>query len=295
MKTRLILVLVAVAAAAQAAETFALTPAAVEYADAKGEPLKSPEGVGCTPQGRVVAADSGNGRLLTWEFKDGTLTGGAALRFPELGYPARVQIDSKGNVLSLDRKTRRIVRINEQGKFGGFVTPRNVPPANGFFPVAFKLDAADNVYVLDAASSRVVVLDKAGILQRQLPEPPEVNFTDLAIDAKGTLLAIDGAHGVVYDAAPGATGFSPLSKSLKDSMSFASYITTAPGVIVLVDNHGNGLVVLAADGTYLGRRLSIGWSDGLVYYPGQICIDERGDTFVADRGNNRVQAFTTAK
>jgi hypothetical protein len=295
MKTRLLILVVAVAAGARAAETFALSPAAVAYVDGKGDPLKGPEGVACTAAGRVVAADSGNGRLLTWDFKDGALTGGTSLRFPELGYPARVQIDSKGNVLSLDRKTRRIVRVNDQGKFGGFVAPKGLPLANGYFPTAFKLDASDNVYVLDVASSRVVVLDKTGAFQRQISEPGDANFSDIAVDAKGTLLAVDGTHGVVYASAPGASAFLPLSKSLKDSMSFASYIATGPGVIVLVDNHGNGLVVLAADGTYLGRRLSIGWSAGLIYYPGQICIDERGDTFVADRGNNRVQAFTMSK
>ncbi len=262
---------------------------AVAYGDATGDALKSPEGVACTAEGRVVLADSGNGRLLTYTFTDGSLVAGNAIKFPELGVPVRLQIDSRGNLLSLDAKTRRIVRVGEEGKFGGFVVPTGVPPAAGFFPVSFKLDKADNLYLLDVASARVVVLDRDGAFVRQLAEPKGATFSDIAIDAKGTVLAVDGPHGVVY------AGDALLSR-VKEYASFPSYLTvTEQGLIVLVDNHGNGLVVLGADGAFLGRRLSIGWTEGLIYYPEQICIDAKGNTFVADRGNNRIQAFTASK
>lgn len=295
MKRALALLLCAVPAAARA-DVLPLTPAGSAYSDLSGAPLKAPEGVACGGRGYVVGADSANGRLVTWTFKDGALTGGVPIRFPELGTPVRVQIDSKGNVLSLDQRTRRIVRVGDQGKFGGFVQPRGVPPARGFFPVAFKLDAADNIYLLDIASARVVVLDAAGAFVRQLAEPAGATLSDIAVDAHGSILAVAGAHAVVYAAKVGAASFEPLSKGLRDYASFPSYVTTtAQGLIVLVDNHGNGLLVLGPDGSFLGRRLSIGWSEGLVYYPGQICIDADGDIFVADRGNNRVQAFTPAK
>jgi len=38
------------------------------------------------------------------------------------------------------------------------------------------------------------------------------------------------------------------------------------------------------------RRLSNG-----VYYPTQMCINEKGEVFIADRGNSRVQIFTLVK
>ena len=262
---------------------------AVAYGDAAGDALKSPEGVACTAEGRVVLADSGNGRLLTYAFKDGALVAGAAIKFPELGVPVRLQIDSRGNLLSLDGKTRRIARVGEDGKFGGFVVPKGVPPGAGFFPVSFKLDKADNLYLLDVASARVVVLDRDGAFVRQVSEPKGATFSDIAVDAKGAVLAVDGPHAMVY------SGDALLAR-VKEYASFPSYITvTEQGLIVLVDNHGNGLVVLGADGAFLGRRLSIGWTEGLVYYPEQICLDAKGNTFVADRGNNRLQAFTPVK
>ena len=40
----------------------------------------------------------------------------------------------------------------------------------------------------------------------------------------------------------------------------------------------------------------MGWGEGLVYYPAQLCVTDKDELFVADRYNNRVQAFTmTAK
>ena len=45
--------------------------------DDKEEPLRAPEGVACSDKGALVVADSGNGRLLTYSYRDGRLTGGA--------------------------------------------------------------------------------------------------------------------------------------------------------------------------------------------------------------------------
>jgi DNA-binding beta-propeller fold protein YncE len=278
------------------AEALPLRPGAVAYADANGEALRNPEGVACTDSGRLVLADSGNGRLVPYTFKDGALAAGDVIRFAELGNPVRVQIDSRGNVLALDRKERRIVRVNEKGGFGGIVQPSGVPPANGFFPVSFKLDGADNLYVLDAGSSRVVVLAPSGAFVRQIPAPAGSLLTDVAVDAKGTLFATDAAHAQVLSAAKNAASFTAIGRSLRDAMSFPTYLTvTAQGLIVVVDRNGNGLVLVGPDGSYLGRRLAIGWTEGFVYYPGQICVDAHGDAFVADRANQRLQVFTEAK
>jgi len=291
-----VLIGVAILAAAEVrAEALMLQPATSAYADRTGEALRNPEGVACS-SGKVVVADSGNGRLLVYGFKDGALTGGEAIKFAELGVPVRVQIDSRGNVLVLDRLARRIVRVNERGGFGGVVQPTGVPPAGGYFPVSFKLDSADNIHVLDAASARVVVLSPSGAFIRQLAAPSGARLTDITVDGKGALLAVDATAAQIFAAAAGSTTWAPLGRTLKESLSFPSYLTTTPkGLIVVVDGHGQGLVLLAPDGTYLGRRLAIGRTEGFVYYPAQVCVDDQGTTFVADRGNQRLQIFTEVK
>src|ERR1041384_2275594 len=126
-----------------------MTQASSAYTDEKGVALRNPEAVACTSSGAVVAGDTGNGRLVVYRFKDGAFVGGAPVAFGELGRPRRLQIDSKGNVLSLDGKTRRIARAGAGGEFAGFLSMAGVPAVRGFFPTSFKLDGQDNAYILD--------------------------------------------------------------------------------------------------------------------------------------------------
>ena len=282
-------------ASAARAESLNLAYGAAVYTDAKEGVLRAPEGVACTDNGNVVVADSGNGRLLLFTYKDAAFRQVVEVKIPQLGRPVRVQIDSHGDVLSLDQRARRISRVGAGGEFKGYLEPARMPAARGFQPVAFKLDKADNVFLLDVASSRVVVVNAAGAFQRQLPLP-RGSFVDVAVDAQGIIYAVDAVGAVVWSAGKKDIAFTALSKPLKDYASFPSYLAvTERGLLLVVDSHGNGLLVLGPDGSYLGRQLSIGWSAGLLYYPGQICVDTKGDVFVADRNNNRVQAFTPVK
>jgi hypothetical protein len=67
------------------------------------------------------------------------------------------------------------------------------------------------------------------------------------------------------------------------------------GTIYIVDENGGGIVILGVDGTFVGRQLTMGWTEGLLYYPSQICINGKGEVFIADRGNSRVQIFMLTK
>jgi hypothetical protein len=78
-------------------------------------------------------------------------------------------------------------------------------------------------------------------------------------------------------------------------MSFPTHLAARQGRLYLVDRNGNGMVSLGVDGSFQGRQLEIGWSDGLVYYPSQVCVTDTGDVILADRDNNRVQYFAAVK
>ncbi len=56
-----------------------------------------------------------------------------------------------------------------------------------------------------------------------------------------------------------------------------------------------GAAMLGADDSFLGRQLSAGWTERLLYHRSQTCINEKGEIFIADRGNSRVQIFTLVK
>ncbi len=266
------------------------------YADGEEKPLKAPEGVACTDAGHVVVSDTGNKRLVLFTFKDGRLGPGKEVKLDQLTSPQRVQIDAKGDVFVLDRKTRKVVRLAANGSFGGELAIPGIPDAARVVPVSFKLDASGNVYLLDGPGRRVLVADASGAVTSQIPLPKECAVvTDIAVGGGGIVYAVDAVNAAVWSADKGATAFKPLATGLKDRLSFASYLVASKGRIFVVDQNGSGIVILGIDGSYQGRQLSIGWSEGLVNYPGQICVTESGTWFVADRYNNRVQVFSTAK
>ncbi len=285
----LALVLAAVPAAARAQLVFDR----VIYQDDKEGALRYPEGVACNDLGTVVVADTGNGRLLGYAYRDGVLTGGAPMKPAQLVYPTRVQIDSKGNIWVLDQKTRKILRLDPKGAYLGTLEAKAGAPILATLPVSFKLDAADDVYVLDVVARRVVEMDPSGKVKRQVELPKgKAIFTDIHVDAAGTIYALDGVNAAVWTAEKGAQSFRALTQPMEDRMNFPVSITGSRGKLYLVDQNGNGIVVLGPDGSYQGRQLAIGWSEGLLYYPSQLCVNGKGEAFVADRSNHRVQVFT---
>lgn len=265
------------------------------YADAAGVALRNPEGVACDDRGDVVIADTGNARLLTFTWKDGALDGGAQVKLAQLPYPVRVQVDSKGFVLVLDGRSRRIVKVDAKGEFAGNVEPRGAS-SPAVTPAAFKIGMGDVLYVLDVVAHRILVVAPDGRVTRELPLPKAAGITDVAADSSGRVYVLDAVTAVVFAAEPAATEFRPLSKSLKEMISFPIYLTPDNrGMLYLVDQHGNAVVRVGVDGTFQGRELAIGWKEGAVYYPAQLCIDSHGDVFLADRNNNRVQVFAMAR
>ncbi|BDG09217.1 NHL repeat-containing protein [Anaeromyxobacter paludicola] len=267
------------------------------YADDKEGPLKWPEGVACDDKGALVVADTGNARLLTYAYRDGKLTGGAPVQLAQLTYPVRVQIDGKGNVLALDRKTKKIVRVDGSGGFGGAVEVKGASGGAPVVPLSFKVDPAGRLYVLDVASRRVLVLEPDGKVAREVALPRGTEeFTDVAVDASGKLFALDTTAARLWVAEPSAAAFQAVGESLKDKISFPSYLTPdGHGRLYVVDQHGNSIVVLGTDGSYQSRELAMGWKEAALYYPVQLCVNGEGLAVVADRNNNRVQVFSLAK
>jgi len=290
-----ILALAALAAAPATARPAGLKHERSIYQDDKESPLKAPEGVACSDKGAIVVADTGNGRLLTFTYRDGKLAGGAPVRLAEVTYPVRVQIDGKGNVLVLDGKTRRIVRVDAEGKFAGAVEWRGAAGAASMAPVAFKVDAAGNLHVLDVSARRVLVAEGSGKVVREIPLPKEGEFTDVATDAGGRILVVDSVGSRLWMAEKGAKEFKPIGTSMKDRVSFPIYLAEESGKLYLVDQNGSGIVLLGADGSFLGRELEMGSTDGSLYYPSQMCVNAEGLAVIADRNNNRVQVFSVSR
>ena len=267
------------------------------YFDEKGAGIKNPEGVACNDASMLIVGDTRNGRLLRYTVENRTVKPAGEIRAPQLSYPIRVQMNSKGDIFALDGKQRRIARFDARGQFKDYVNPESAPSSATFIPRSFKIDRNDNLYVLDVFSARVLVLGPEGKFQRQQEFPKEYGFfSDLAVDFKGAIFLLDSVKSMVLVAAKDAKTFTPLTKGLREQLSFPTSLTTdSRGGLYVVDENGAGVVLLGQDGSFLGRQLAMGWNEGLLYYPSQMCLNEKGEVFIADRGNSRVQVFSVVR
>lgn len=260
------------------------------YADAAQIGLKSPEGVSCNDP-YLYVADTGNSRLLRYTYQDGALLVDKV--FPAGNVvPIQVQVNSRAEFYLLDGKARQIVRLDTAGNPKGTLSLKGVPGTQKVVPKSFRIDGRDNLYILDLFSERVLVVDGEGTFQSQLAFPEDYGFiSDLALDEKGAVYLLDSVRVAVHKADRGGE-FRALTTGLKSYVNFPTYLTVDErGRIFVVDQYGSGLVLLAADGSFAGRKLGMGWDEGFLYYPAQVCLNAAGDLFIADRNNSRVQQF----
>jgi sugar lactone lactonase YvrE len=265
------------------------------YSGPNGVGLKFPEGVACGKD-YLVVADTGNSRLLRFSYEGEAAIPEAEFPLPKSA-PIVVQVNSKGQLYFLDGAERRILGVSATGEALGALKPNGLPWSAEVVPKSFRIDDEDNVYILDIFSAAVLVLDAGGKYSRHVSFPEEYGFfSDLAVDQQGTILLLDSVEAVVYSAAATAEHFSPLTKSLKEYVNFPTGLSTdARGVIYVVDQYGSGLALIAADGSFLGRRLGMGWKESGLYFPSQVCVNQDGVVFIADRNNSRVQIFTVGQ
>jgi DNA-binding beta-propeller fold protein YncE len=266
------------------------------YTDEKGEAFKAPQGTACTDSVLVIA-DTGKGRLLKYSNQDGVLLPSGEYRIPNFTSPSRIHLNTKGDIFVLDEREHRIAHLSATGDFIDHLKPTAVPAPEAFIPRSFAIDVRDNIYVVDILAERVLVLDSAGKFLRAIKFPVNYGFiSDVAVDPGGAVFLLDSVRCSIYSAAPTAQTFSPLAANLKEYLRFPTNIMLDDtGMIYVTDQNGGSIVMLNTAGSVLGKQLGMGWKEGFVRYPSQVCITGAGDLYVADRENNRVQVFTVIR
>ena len=282
---------------AGAAEAGRLRYLAAIYLDEKGGGMRQPEGVACNDRSTLIVGDTGGGRLLRYTVEDRDVKPAGEILAPQLSTPIRVQMNSKEEVFALDGRQRRILRFGAKGEFKDYLSPEGVPAPTSIVPRSLRIDRSDNIYLLDVFSARVLVLDPGGKYLRHVGFPAGYGFfSDLALDGRGGIYLLDSLKAAVYSAAKDAKHFSLVTTNLRGHLSFPTAMAVdSRGILYLVDEHGGGVVLLGQDGSVLGRQLAMGWNEGLLRSPSQICLNDKGQVFIADRGNNRIQIFSIVR
>ena len=134
-----------------------------------------------------------------------------------------------------------------------------------------------------------------GRVSATIAVPGDVGFpSDLAVDGKGDVYVVDSVGRRLWVARKGEAALTALTAPLPEDFEFpASIAADDEGRIFVGDRDGGGIVVFGRDGSFRGRQMAMGWKEGFLRYPADLCVAPGGTLLVAERGNNRVQVFGT--
>jgi uncharacterized repeat protein (TIGR01451 family) len=317
---------------------------------ATGAQLDSPLGVGVDGSGNVYIADSGNNVIRKVSAATGVITTVAGNGKP--GYtgdgglatsaqltPAGAAVDAAGDIYIADSSnnvirevmaaTGVITTVAGNGTAG--YSGDGGPAINAalFYPSFVALDAAGNLFIVDAGNGRIrkiaagtgVITTVAGGGSDYQDPPDGVPATSaflkpgaVAVDAAGNLYVSDatatGERGSLYLEVPAATGILKTVATCADDTTLGP--PTAAAKFVAVDGSGN---IFTTDCTFWYSAIYVqagptgsstlvagtdtnGYSgDGglatnaYIFYPAGAATDAAGDVYFADSGNHAIRVL----
>jgi len=209
------------------------------------------------------------------------------LKLPErihLGEAAGVATNSKGNLFVYTRTgganatwgasrtfTHGGSRLFEFDRTGKFVREIGEGVYGFLFAQAVRVDANDHIWVVDRGSNMVIEFSPEGRIVKTLGRKPEA----------------------VSDAGRGGRGPNPGAGVPGDNFNRPTDVAwDRAGNIFVADGYGNARVAkFDRDGRFLKSWGSRGTGQGQFDLPLSLATDARGNVYVADRGNRRIQVF----
>jgi tripartite motif-containing protein 71 len=268
--------------------SFGTTPGTLAY----------PRGLAVGPQGQIYVANTGNDRIDVFD-RGGALQGsfGASGRaVGQFDAPMGVAADASGVRAVTDSVNGRIQLLAPNGA----VLAQWGAPAPGPTllpdPVAVAFDGAGNAYVLDQRRARILVFSRAtGALVRSIGAQGSgpgrlLSPSAIAIDGTGTISVADTGNGRVARFTLAGAPLPPIGSS----GAVRGIAVTPDGSRIYTTDSAGKIGVWSAAGELLDEFGGRGRALGKLEAPGQIALDGAGRLWVADRGNNRVQAFGPA-
>jgi DNA-binding beta-propeller fold protein YncE len=203
---------------------------------------------------------------------------------------ARAVAHGGGRLFQFDRSGKYVREIG-QGIYG-FLQPQQV-----------RVDAQDNVWVVDQMSTQVIKFDPNGRVQMILSRKPEAltvpnpRIMPLPSGVPVIMPEPPAGGGRAGGAGGRAGGPAPLPGAGPEGETFnrpTDVAWDAQGNIYVTDGYGNSRVAkYAPTGKWLKNWGSRGNGQGQFNIVHGIAIDPQGNVYVGDEGNKRVQVFDT--
>ncbi len=166
---------------------------------------------------------------------------------------------------------------------------------------AVATDSADRVYVFHRGKQPILVFDRDGKFLRSWGDDHVKTAHGLRIDHENNVWVTDiGDHRVLKFNAEGklllALGKKGTLGEGPDLFNKPTDVAVAPtGEFYVSDGYGNSRVVkFSREGKFLKQWGKKGTGAGEFDLPHAICLDKKGQVYVGDRENNRIQVFDAA-
>lgn len=223
---------------------------------------------------------------------------------PPLQLPLSIAVDREGSIFVLERRSASILVFDRSEKYQRAISLKQVSVTS---PTSMIIDKKNNhIYVSDAASRKIVVVDLQGVLVRTIGSAGEgeglFNLpVAMAINSRGHLVVADAfsASIQVFDQSGkylrkyGRRGDSPgdfqLIKSLAVDSSDNIYVVDGRAHNITILNE-QGELLLVMGGFYASSETGK-LAPGGFSVPIGIDIDSTDKIYIVDQMNTRVQVF----
>lgn len=272
-----------------------------------------PTAVAIAPNGNVVVTDAGNKRVEVFS------EAGAFVRaFGSLGTgngqfagsgPEGVAVDAQGNIWVSDTYGGRLEKFSGAGEFLKSISSKGSAVGQLGEPTGLAFAANGNVFVADWQNNRVSVFSEAGEFVRQFgaagtgngqfSHPDEVNIDDLGNvwvgdQSNGRIEEFNQAGEYLAQFGTNGTGSGQFSFGYPIGMT-----SDRRGRFWVADAKNNRIQKWAIPDfvpDYTPALNSsfgaLGSANGQLKHPGDVALDAKGNLWVADSNNNRIEEFS---
>ncbi len=229
-----------------------------EYGDGPGQ-FKYPTMIAVDASGDVYVVDQHNQRIQKFS-SDGKfilMWGSQGSGNGEFRYPYGVAVDSKGDVYVSDMNNHRIQKFTSSGEF--IKSAGSYGDKDGMlkYPYGIAIDKKDVIYVIDAFNYRVQLFDR------------DLHFISKWGSEKEIGFRLYMPHEIAI---------------------------AAGGNVILSDRQNHRISVFTTEGTPVKRFGEFGegrdTGDGHFSEPHGVAVNRKGEIFVCDRYNFRIQQFS---